>query len=294
MIKRKAIRKIFITTLSMFIILTIYTIPNTYKNNNVLRTNLEIEDITNLSTDSIYLINKDNYLVKTDIFIDSNKLEDKIKKIINYLTIDNNKVPLGLNGYIPKDIKLIDFNIEANSLVLNFSNEFKDNEEIIITGIVYSMLEIDEINEVSFLVENKPYKNYNNLNKDIGINKDILYTKRKDIEKIVVYYLDKTDNYYVPVTKYLNNNKEKIEVILEELKNTKKNLISYINYNTELLDYSEEANLLILNFSKDIKDDNKDSFDKVLNTISYSVFDNYDVNMVMFKIEGETYKYIKR
>ena len=294
MIKRKAIRKIFITTLSMFIILTIYTIPNTYKNNNVLRTNLEIEDITNLSTDSIYLINKDNYLVKTDIFIDSNKLEDKIKKIINYLTIDYNKVPLGFNGYIPKDIKLIDFNIEANSLVLNFSNEFKDNEEIIITGIVYSMLEIDEINEVSFLVENKPYKNYNNLNKDIGINKDILYTKRKDIEKIVVYYLDKTDNYYVPVTKYLNNNKEKIEVILEELKNTKKNLISYINYNTELLDYSEEANLLILNFSKDIKDDNKDSFDKVLNTISYSVFDNYDVNMVMFKIEGETYKYIKR
>ena len=294
MIKRKAIRKIFITTLSMFIILTIYTIPNTYKNNNVLRTNLEIEDITNLSTDSIYLINKDNYLVKTDIFIDSNKLEDKIKKIINYLTIDNNKVPLGLNGYIPKDIKLIDFNIEANSLVLNFSKEFKDNEEIIITGIVYSMLEIDEINEVSFLVENKPYKNYNNLNKDIGINKDILYTKRKDIEKIVVYYLDKTDNYYVPVTKYLNNNKEKIEVILEELKNTKKDLISYINYNTELLDYSEEANLLILNFSKDIKDDNKDSFDKVLNTISYSVFDNYDVNMVMFKIEGETYKYIKR
>ena len=278
----------------MFIILTIYTIPNTYKNNNVLRTNLEIEDITNLSTDSIYLINKDNYLVKTDIFIDSNKLEDKIKKIINYLTIDNNKVPLGLNGYIPKDIKLIDFNIEANSLVLNFSKEFKDNEEIIITGIVYSMLEIDEINEVSFLVENKPYKNYNNLNKDIGINKDILYTKRKDIEKIVVYYLDKTDNYYVPVTKYLNNNKEKIEVILEELKNTKKDLISYINYNTELLDYSEEANLLILNFSKDIKDDNKDSFDKVLNTISYSVFDNYDVNMVMFKIEGETYKYIKR
>ncbi|MBR3145726.1 MAG: hypothetical protein IKF47_00530, partial [Bacilli bacterium] len=70
MIKKKALRKIFITTLSMLIVLTVYTIP-TIKKDNVLRTNLEIEDITNLSTDKIYLLNKDNYLVKTDIFIDS-------------------------------------------------------------------------------------------------------------------------------------------------------------------------------------------------------------------------------
>ena len=293
MLKRKALRKIFITTLSMFIILTLYTIPNTNKYDNVLRTNLEIEDITNLSTDSVYLLNKDNYLVKTDIFIDSNDLDDKIRKIINYLTIDNNKVPIGLSGYISKDNKLLDFNIEANSLVLNFSKEFI-NEEITVSGIVYTMLELDEIEEVSFLVNDKPYKDYNNLNKNIGINKDILYTNRNNIEKVVVYYLDKTDNYYVPVTKYLNNTNEKIEVIVEELKNTKKDLISYINYNAKLLDYMEEANLLVLNFSKEIKDSNKDSLDKTLNTISYSVFDNYDVNMVMFKIEGETYKYIKR
>ena len=293
MLKKKALRKIFITTLSMFIILTIYTIPNTNKE-KVLRTNLEIEDITNLNTDSIYLLNKDNYLVKTDIFIDSNKLDKKIKKIIDYLTINNDKVPIGLNGYIPKSIKLLDYNIEANSLVLNFSHEFNSNEELIVTGIVYSMLELDEVNEVSFLINNKPYKEYNNLNKKIGINKDILYTNRKDIDKIVIYYLDKTDNYYVPVTKYLNNNKDKIEVIIEELKNTKKNLISYINYNTKLIDYKEDNNIFVLNFSKELKDDNTVSEDKIINTISYSVFDNYDVNMVMFKIEGETYKYIKR
>ena len=280
----------------MFIILTIYTIPNTDKKENVLRTNLEIEEITNLNTDIIYLLNKNNYLVKTDVFIDSNKLNTKIKRIINYLTIDNNKVPINLSGYIPKNTKLIDFNIEDHSLVLNFSKEIENTneEELMITGIVYSMLELDEINEVSFLIEGKPYKNYNNLNKKIGINKDILYTQRKDIDKVVVYYLDKTDSYYVPVTKYLNNNKDKIEVIVEELKNTKKDLISYINYNTKLLNYNEEANLLVLNFSKELKDNNEEANEKILNTISYSVFDNYDVNMVMFQIEGETYQYIKR
>lgn len=295
MLKKKAIRKIFVTTLSMLIILTIYTIPTTSKP-KVLRTNLEIEDITNLSTDKIYLLNKNNYLVKTDVFIDSTKQEEKIKKIINYLTINNNKIPSNLNGYIPKNTKLIDFNIESNSIVLNFSKEFtnSNNEEIMITGIVYSLLELNEIKEVSFKVENNFYKNYTNLTKDIGINKNILYNNRKDINKVVTYYLDDTDNYYVPVTNYVNDTREKIEIIVDSLKETKKGLISYINDNTELLNYIEENNLLILNFSKELKNKNSISEDKILNTISYSVFDNYDVNMVMFQVEGETYKYIKR
>lgn len=295
MLKKKALRKIFITTLSMLIILTIYTIPTTQKP-NVLRTNLEIEDITNLSTDKIYLLNKDNYLVKVDIFIDSNKLDKKINSIINYLTIDNNKIPSNLNGYIPKNTKLLDFNIESNSIVLNFSKEFtnSNNEEIMITGIVYSLLELNEIKEVSFQVENKFYKEYTNLTKDIGINKSILYTSRKDINKVVTYYLDDTDNYYVPITNYINDNREKIEIIVDSLKETKKGLISYINDNTELLNYIEENNLLILNFSKELKNKNNISENKILNTISYSVFDNYNVNMVMFQVEGETYKYIKR
>lgn len=295
MLYKKALRKIFITTLTMIIILTVYTIPVTQKE-KVLRTNLEIEEVTNLKTDNIYLLNKENYLVKTDIFIDSNNLEDKIEKIINYLTLTNDKTPINLTSYIPKNTKLINYNIESNSLLLNFSKEFTNSkiEDIMITGIVYSLLELNEIKEVSFQVENNFYKNYTNLNKNIGINKNILYTNRNNINKVVIYYLDKSDNYYVPVTNYVNDDREKIEIIIDELKNTKKGLISYINENTKLLDYNNENNLFILNFNNKLKDDNKLSEEKILNTISYSVFDNYDVNMVMFQIEGETYKYIKR
>ena len=296
MIKQKALRKIFITTLTMFIILTIYTIPNTYKKDNILRTNLEIEEITGLNTDTIYLLNKENYLVKTDIFIDTNNLNNKIEKIIDYLMIDNNKIPVDLYGYIPKNTKLLNYNIESNSLLLNFSKEFLNtkDEEILITGIVYSLIELKDINEVSFQVEGKFYKDYNNLNKSIGINKNILYTNTRNINKVVVYYLDKRDTYYVPVTNYINDKRDKIEVIIDELKTTKKGLISYINDNVKLLDYKEENSLLILNFNDKLKDNNSDSKEKILNTISYSVFDNYDVNMVMFEINGETYEYIKR
>lgn len=287
MLRKKALSKIFITTLTMFIILTIYTIPNT--NNKVLRTNLELEDITNLSTNKIYLLNKDNYLVKTDIFIDNNSIE----KIINYLKVDNNKLPVPLNGYIPKNTKLLDYNLDENYLILNFSKELlnTNNKELMITGIVYSLLELDNINKISILVDNELI--YSNLDKNIGINKEYLYTNRNNIDKVVIYYID-YNNYYVPVTKYLNNDKEKIEIIIDELKSTNKNLISYLNNNVELLDYKEESNVLFLNFNEYLKDGNKEVEEKVLNEIAYSVFDNYDVNMVNFEINNKRLKYINR
>ena len=66
--KEKALRKLWLTTMITFTIITIYTIPLTsFKNNKVVRTNLEIEEKITLPTESIYLVNEDNYLVKTEI-----------------------------------------------------------------------------------------------------------------------------------------------------------------------------------------------------------------------------------
>src|SRR5699024_9912026 len=104
MIRKKALRKIFITTMSIFIIMTIYLIPLTEK---TLETNLEFEYITDLANSSIYLLDENNYLVKTKVLLDSEKTEDKIKSIINNLTISSNtKFPDKLKGLIPKDTEL--------------------------------------------------------------------------------------------------------------------------------------------------------------------------------------------
>ena len=292
MLRKKALKKIFITTLTMFIILTIYTIPNTNKS-NVLRTNLEIEDITNLSTDKVYLLNKDNLLVQVDIFLNK---KDKIKGIINYLTISNNKIPINLSGYIPKDTKVLEYSLNDNNLVLNFSKEFlnTDHKDLLVTGLIYSLLELDNINSITIMVEGNLLEGYPKiLDKSIGINKEYLLTSRKDINKVVIYYLD-NNNYYVPVTKYLNDKRDKVEIIVEELKdNLNSNLISLVNTNTKLIDYYEESNVLFLNFNNKLLDD-KSIEDKLLNTIAYSVFDNYDVNMVMFEVNKKRVKYIKR
>ena len=54
MIRTKALRKIFITTLSMFILLTVFSLPS-FQDKNVLRTNFEVENIVGVTTDNIYL-----------------------------------------------------------------------------------------------------------------------------------------------------------------------------------------------------------------------------------------------
>ena len=65
------------------------------------------------------------------------------------------------------------------------------------------------------------------------------------------------------------------------------NLISYLNDNVKLLNYREEANVLFLNFNNYLLDQNKKIYNEILNTIAYSIFDNYDVNVVCFEINSK-------
>lgn len=288
--RTKIIKKIFNTTITMFIILTIFTLKTT-SNSNVLRTNVEIDDITNLTTNNIYLLNKNNLLVKTKVFI-NNKKNKEIESIIKYLTITNNKTPVGLKTYIPKNTKILNYKLENNTLIIDLSKEFLStaNKQLVITGLVYSLLEIKDIDNIKLQVEGKPIEEYNEvLNKNIGINNEFLFNSRYDISRVVIYYVDKIDNktYFVPVTKYLNDTREKIEIIIDELKENNNNLISYLNDNAKLINYREEGNVLYLNFNEYLIDSNDEVSKNIMKTIAYSVFDNYNVNVVCFETNSK-------
>lgn len=288
--RTKIIKKIFNTTITMFIILTIFTLKTT-SNSNLLRTNIEIDDITNLTTNNIYLLNKNNLLVKTKVFI-NNKHNKEIESIIKYLTITNNKTPVGLKSYIPKDTKLLNYKLENNTLIIDLSKEFLStaNKQLVITGLVYSLLEVKDIDNIKIQVEEKNLDGYSEvLNKSIGINNEYLFNSRYDINRVVIYYVDKIDNntYFVPVTKYLNDTREKIEIIIDELKESNNNLISYLNDNTKLINYREEGNVLYLNFNEYLIDSNESVSKDIMKTIAYSVFDNYNVNVVCIETNSK-------
>lgn len=305
MLRKKALRKIFITTLSAFILLVVYSIPNMTKNDNAIRTNLEIEYITGIGTNNIYLLDKNDLLVKTNILLDKKDKIDQIKLLLNNLIDDNNsKFPNGLSATIPKNTKLIDVVYDEEYVTLNFSrkllsvkNELKDR---MIESIVYSVMDLGDIKGVIITVEDEMIKEYAKvLDKNIGINKKYDIKSRDKINKVVIYYLEEIDdnNYYVPVTKYLNDDRDKIKIIIDELTTSyiyEPNLMSFLNSNTKLLDHEEKENVMSINFNNALFDGNDKIVEEVKYTLAYSIFDNYDVEQVLLQVDGKNIETISK
>ena len=304
MLRRKALRKIFITTMSLFIIMTIYLIPQTEK---TLETNLELEYITNLANSSIYLLDENNLLVKTKILLDNEDTTKDIKDIITNLTIGSGNIfPDNLYGVIPKNTKLNNIIIEDDVVTLDFSKELlnvdTNKSNALIESIVYSVTELDNINKVIITIENKELQTYPNsdktitfpIDRSIGINNKYTYSSLNNLVKVVIYYqeLINNDTYYVPVTKYLNDDKEKIDIIIEELTTSyiyEDNLSSILNENVKLTDKELTDDLLILDFN-DALLENGELKEEVVYLLSYSVFANYDINTVSFRVNGKELK----
>lgn len=297
MLLTKAINKVFKITITMFIILTVFTIINT-TTEKTLKTNVEVVTLKEENKDIIYLLSTDNYLVQVNVNLKDTTLENKVINIIEELKENNNTNKL--NGYLSKNLKVNSVIYENTNLKLNLSEEFNEvkNKDLSVTGIVYSLLELSNINTVEILVNNKFIEGYENkLDKSIGINKEYLINSRSEINKVVVYYYTEVNEqeYLTPVTKYINDNREKIEIIIEELSNNiPYNLITYLPDNILLNDFIEENEVIILNFNKTTKTKNDEINNKINSLITKSVFENYDVNMILLEENGKKIDYISK
>ena len=313
MLRTKAIRKIFLTTLTLFILLTVFTITNyNNDNDNVLRTNLEIEDIAGLKTNVIYLLNDEGLLVQDRVLLDGSSVEEKIEKLLINLTEGSTgSFADGLSKVIPKGTVVNNVMVGNKYVTIDFSKDLlnvsEEKEKSMITAIVYSVMDLDDFLGVSILVEGKSLEEYPNskekinkiLDKSIGINKNYDITSFNNINKVVIYYLENiNDNlYYVPVTKYVNDDREKVNIIVEELASSyiyESNLMSFLNSNVSLIEYEEKDNIMSLNFNDYLFDGNDKVLEEVLYSIAYSVFDNYDVSMVSFEVNGEIVNHIDK
>ena len=297
MLKRKSLNRIYLTTLVLFIMLVTITFDylKVDKNNNIYET----EYVSNLVTTHIYLLNKDNLLVKVDHLLRGNTLEENIEDIINELSVTNKKYS-NLEGLIPSNTKLNSIMVDNKTVNLDFSNDLlkvnKNIEEKVIESIVYSLIELDDINDVKITIEGNPLtrleKSNKNLpillNESIGINKDYTINSIKDIEKVVIYYVfnNNEDNYYVPVTKYVNSHDSKVKVIIDSLKGnyfSNTNLISYLNRNSNV-DFKVDTDVLTITFDSL----NEDTLESVTYSLANSVFDSVDgINKVVFQVDSK-------
>lgn len=300
MLKRISLRKIGLTTIALLAILLMYLFP---KNANLkVKEKLEYTSLINMS--DIFLLDKNNYVSLTKVVLSESQIENKARELLTILTVgSDSKIPSGFKAIIPPDTKILSLKYENGLIKVDFSKEIldvnKQNEEKMIEAIVYTLTSIDDVHKIIIYVEGdiltklpKTKKNLpSTLDRTYGINKEYDFTKTTSINDITIYYVNKIEdiNYYIPVTKYLNDEREKITIIIDQLANNyNKNLMSYLNQNTKLVSNTINDKIMNLDFNEYLFDDidKREVLEEVIYTISLSAKDNYDITDVVINVNN--------
>lgn len=308
MLKRMSIKKIMVSTAAIIILLIIYLIPDNRK--EIELKNKDIEYTYNNITDTIYLIDKNNYVARTNITSCNCNDIDKAKNLLDSLTIEGKKssiIPNGFRSIIPPDTTILNIELKDKILTIDFSKEFLDvsevEEEKMIEAIIYTLTSIKGIDKITIKVEGNILTNLPHskkiipsvLDRSYGINKEYELTTINNIDSYTVYYINKynDNNYYVPVTKYINKEEiEPVKIIIKELSSSpiyETNLMSHLNAGVVLKDYELKENNLKLNFNELLLSDPDSNkiLEEVIYTIGLSMNDIYnDLETVSFYVNN--------
>ena len=295
MIKKYAMNKIFVSTLIFGLLLLFYLVPSPS-----FEVEINEKDYNKEYENVVYLLDDDNYVSRVISYYDETDIDKVIRNKINIL-INGDKNLDNFYSLIPKKTILKDISVNKDSVYLNFSKEFsnvnKYIEESMVESIVYTLTEINGINNVYINVDGEKFVMLPNskkvipypLTRSFGINKKYDLDSLNDIDKTIVYFVKKNDSgeYYVPITKVSNLSSSKIDIIIDELKsivNAQDNLSSFISDNVVLEENKIIDDKINLVFNEYIFSDSskKTILEEVKYVVSQSIFDNLDVKEVIF------------
>ena len=299
MLKNKLKKRIFLIISSLIIIFIVYLFPTK-----------KIETINNVKKNYkeayIYLLDQNNYVARVNIILNENDNLDRIKEIVNYLTIDGNKsnyIKEGFNPIIPKNTKLLSVDIDNNIVKLNFSKELlntPDNKiDQLISSLIYSITSLNNNYKLSIYIEgNILTKLPNNklidpiLDRSYGINKVFNINNIVGTTKTTIFYLSKQDDYYyyIPITLVNNNQDDKIKIIIEEMASKSvynTNLISYIK-DIKKAAYEIKNDYIVLNLNSN-NFSSKELIEETIYTFNLSIKENYNINKIVYYIDDNFY-----
>ena len=300
MLKKSLMKKIFLILSCLFIIFILYLFPKKESENTPITTTEEI------LTTSIYLLDSNDYVSRVNVVISEKKLIEKAREIISYLTIGSKNtsyIKEGFTPIIPKNTKILSIDVDSNLIKINFSKDFykieEENEEKMLSAIIYSLTTLEGIEKVSIYIEDslliklpKSGKLLSaTLDRSYGINKIHDITSIKGSTSTTIYYLSKYKDYYyyVPVTVINNEKKEKIEVIITELTSKtmyQTNLISYLT-DSKQISYEVTDEYMLIKLSEELYADlnNSNLMESVVYSMNLSIKENYNIKTVMYMTE---------
>lgn len=306
MLRKFAYNKIFRTTGMLVLLLLLLLFPASKEYS------LEEDKVARVSNTmekrEAFLIDKDGYVARCKVPLNHTDDVSYAKRLVELLIIGGKyeqKIPNGFKAIIPSDTTINKLTIENDSAALDLSGDFMELEgdmaQKAIDAITYNLTTINSIKNVYITIDGKKMETVPGSNVVInwplsrknGINTTYDVTNYKDVNLTTVYFINKnnTGYYYVPVTKMNNDNRDKIKIIVDELTSShiyETNLMSFLNYNTKLINYELKDDVLTLNFNNFLFDDadSKSILEEVIYSISLSIRDNYDVKEVIFTVDG--------
>jgi spore germination protein GerM len=268
--KKKWISKMTLPVLAMlFVYYGTQHLGGSEQLNTVHSINEPTHMATMVNSDShhvIYAMHESDYVVRTYAAIDSET--STINSIFNALTIEAGQLPMGVSSLVPEHAELINYSLEAGHLTLNLSKEFLEYDPIVeqnlVSSLVWSYTELEEIDRVSFMIEGQPVNNLNTplavgsgLSRAMGINLEIDSYRLNDTKLVMLYFLtDNTSNgFMIPVSRVVPNNTDPIAYKVNALANgpVGQQYISVFNHRVSLLEEpTMENGILILNFSPEL------------------------------------------
>lgn len=294
MIKKYTINKICVTSVSLFLILMFYLVPSTPESEVKID-----KSIGNKKEVVVYLMDKDYYLGRMIEYASYDNIVDLVNKKLDILINGSDELN-SFSPIIPKNTKVNSIKVDKNNIYIDFSKDIlnvsKYNEELMIESIIYTITDINGIDNIYLSINKEPLKILPKSNKEIphplnrgyGINKKYDLDSLNNITKTTVYFNKSYDDveYLVPITKVMNTTSEKIDIIIEELKsivNAQYNLNSYIPNNLEVVSHEVNDDKMNLIFNEFILDKEKlVVLEEVKYAIAQSIFDNYNVKEVVF------------
>lgn len=294
MIKKYTINKICVTSVSLFLLLMFYLVPSTPESE--VKIDKSIGDKKEVV---VYLMDKDYYLGRMIEYASYDNIVDLVNKKLDILINGSDELN-SFSPIIPKNTKVNSIKVDKNNIYIDFSKDIlnvsKYNEELMIESIIYTITDINGIDNIYLSINKEPLKILPKSNKEIpyplnrgyGINKKYDLDSLNNITKTTVYFNKSYDDveYLVPITKVMNTTSEKIDIIIEELKsivNAQYNLNSYIPNNLEVVSHEVNDDKMNLIFNEFILDKEKlVVLEEVKYAIAQSIFDNYNVKEVVF------------
>jgi len=306
MLKKMSIKKIMVSSLAALMLLIIYLIPDNRK--EIELSNNGVEYVYDNIKSTIYLIDSDDYVARTNISTCKCEGVDKAMDLIEGLIIEGTKsniIPNGFRSIIPPGTTVRNIELKDKVITIDFSRELLEvnekEESKMIEALVYTLTSIDGIDKVIIKVEGEIINKLPGgtiiptvLDRGYGINKSYNLVNTSNIESYTVFYVNEYNNnkYYVPVTKYVNGkNDDPIRIIIKELSSSpiyETNLMSYLNSNADLYNYELIGNNLKLNFNDLLLNDidEKNILEEVIYTISLSVNNIYnELETVSFYVD---------